>query len=279
MNGEVGYLNLVRDILENGELNDQERTGVGTLSLFGGQLRFNLHKDGFPLLTTKRVFWKGVKEELLWMIAGKTNAKELAEKDVHIWDANASREFLDKRGLQHYEEGELGPVYGYQWRGFGGSSFDQLESCVKQIKEDPQSRRMLVSAWNPMDIPKMALPPCHVMFQFHVSKDRRLSCHMYQRSADMGLGVPFNIASYALLTHLVANICKMDVGDLIISFGNVHIYRNHIAAMRTLLQREPRPLPTLRLEKQFTSLEDLSSEFIHLDNYNPHPPLSMTMAL
>lgn len=231
---ELQYLNLVRDILENGVARN-DRTGVGTLSKFGAQMRFNLRDGRFPLLTTKRVFWRGVAEELLWFISGSTNARELQAKGIHIWDGNASREFLDRQGLTHREEGDLGPVYGFQWRHFGatyvdmhtdyrGQGVDQLAACIELIKKDPNNRRIVMSAWNPSDLKLMALPPCHMFCQFYVANGE-LSCQvtflpllssqapqMYQRSADMGLGVPFNIASYSLLTRLVAQVCDLQPG-------------------------------------------------------------------
>eukprot|EP00249_Psilotum_nudum_P025122 c29381_g1_i3 orf=794-1816(+) len=212
---EYQYLNLIRDIIDNG-VEKGDRTGTGTFSKFGCQMRFNLRKN-FPLLTTKRVFWRGVVEELLWFISGSTNAKVLQEKDIHIWDGNATREYLDRIGLTDREEGDLGPVYGFQWRHFGakytnmhadytGQGFDQLMDVIKKIRFNPEDRRIILSAWNPADLQLMALPPCHMFAQFFVANGE-LSCQMYQRSCDMGLGVPFNIASYALLTCILAHVC------------------------------------------------------------------------
>lgn len=213
---ELQYLSLIKEVLSSGNSRD-DRTGTGTISKFGGMMRFDL-KNSFPLITTKDVFWRGVVEELLWFIRGDTNAKNLSEKGVKIWDGNGSRSFLDTLGLQHRQEGDLGPVYGFQWRHFGAKyenmfsdyqnkGIDQIKDLISRIKKDPYSRRLILSAWNPVDLSIMALPPCHVMAQFYV-EEGRLSCGMYQRSADIGLGVPFNIASYALLTAILAEVLK-----------------------------------------------------------------------
>merc|ERR1719361_2901407 len=233
---EYGYLTAIREIIEKG-VSMEDRTGVGTLSTFGMQMRFDLRKT-FPLLTTKRTFWRGVVEELLWFIKGDTNAKHLSEKGVKIWDGNSSREFLDGRGLGHREEGDLGPVYGFQWRHFGaeygdmhadytGKGVDQLANVIDLIKNNPNSRRIVMTAWNPKDQPLMALPPCHMFCQFYVANGE-LSCQMYQRSADMGLGVPFNIASYSLLTRMVAQVCGLKAGDFVHVIGDCHVYMNHV---------------------------------------------------
>eukprot|EP00747_Dinoflagellata_sp_TGD_P013307 gnl/TRDRNA2_/TRDRNA2_122432_c0_seq3.p1 gnl/TRDRNA2_/TRDRNA2_122432_c0~~gnl/TRDRNA2_/TRDRNA2_122432_c0_seq3.p1 ORF type:complete len:576 (-),score=87.34 gnl/TRDRNA2_/TRDRNA2_122432_c0_seq3:377-2104(-) len=247
---EQQYLEMVRDIIENGEAMG-DRTGTGTRSLFGTMMRFDL-RNSFPLLTTKRVFWRGVMEELLWFIKGDTNAQHLSDKGVKIWDANGCREFLDKRGLSHREEMDLGPVYGFQWRHFGaeykdmhtnytGQGIDQLAECIHTIKNNPTDRRIIMSAWNPADLSKMALPPCHMFCQFYVNTEKgELSALMYQRSADMGLGVPFNIASYALLTCMVAQVCGLKPGDFVHTLGNAHVYSNHIEPLKTQLQRTPR---------------------------------------
>lgn len=218
---EYQYLDHIRLILEKGIKRD-DRTGVGTYSIFGAQMRYSLRDNVFPLLTTKRVFWRGVVEELLWFIRGSTNAFELSEKNVHIWDANSTRDFLDSVGLGHYEVGDLGPVYGFQWRHFGAEyrgmhanynnkGIDQLAEVIRTIKNRPNDRRIIMCAWNPTDLPKMALPPCHCLAQFFVANGE-LSCLLYQRSADMGLGVPFNIASYALLTYMIAHVTGLKVG-------------------------------------------------------------------
>ncbi|HSG62880.1 MAG TPA: thymidylate synthase, partial [Pseudomonadales bacterium] len=229
---EQQYLQLIKHIIDHGTPCD-DRTGTWTLSVFGAQMRFSLRGGVLPLLTTKRVFWRGVVEELLWFIKGCTDAKELASKGVHIWDANGSREFLDKLGYLQREEGDLGPVYGFQWRHFGaeyvdhktnyhGKGLDQLVQCIASIKTNPNDRRIIMTAWNPCDLAKVALPPCHTMCQFYVAKGE-LSCQMYQRSADMGLGVPFNIASYALLTHLMAHVCGLEAGDFVHTIGDAHV--------------------------------------------------------
>lgn len=217
---EYQYLDHIRNILERG-IKRGDRTGVGTYGIFGAQMRYSLRNDIFPLLTTKRVFWRGVVEELLWFIRGSTNAIELSNKNVHIWDANSTREFLDSVGLSHHEAGDLGPVYGFQWRHFGAKyagmhadytnkGIDQLAQVIHTIKTKPTDRRIIMCAWNPIDIPEMALPPCHCLVQFFVANDE-LSCLLYQRSADMGLGVPFNIASYALLTYMMAHVTGLKV--------------------------------------------------------------------
>lgn len=219
-----------------------DRTGVGTVSIFGAQMRFDLRNDIFPLLTTKRVFWRAVLEELLWFIKGSTNAKELQDKNVHIWDGNSTREFLDKNGFHDREEGDLGPVYGFQWRHFGaeyktchddytGKGIDQLNEIIERIRNNPNDRRIIMSAWNVTDIPKMALPPCHCFVQFYVA-DGELSCQLYQRSADMGLGVPFNIASYALLTYMIAHVTGLKPGDFIHTLGDAHVYLTHIEPLK-----------------------------------------------
>ncbi|XP_010530821.1 PREDICTED: bifunctional dihydrofolate reductase-thymidylate synthase 1-like isoform X2 [Tarenaya hassleriana] len=248
---EFLYLNLVQDIISTGNLKD-DRTGTGTLSKFGCQMRFNLRRN-FPLLTTKRVFWRGVVEELLWFISGSTNAKVLQEKGIHIWDGNASRDYLDSTGLTEREEGDLGPIYGFQWRHFGarytnmhadytGQGFDQLLDVIDKIKNKPNDRRIILSAWNPSDLKLMALPPCHMFAQFYVANGE-LSCQMYQRSADMGLGVPFNIASYSLLTCIIAHACELVPGDFIHVIGDSHVYQTHVRPLQEQLQNPPKPFP------------------------------------
>lgn len=212
------------------------------MSVFGGQMRFNLRENIFPLLTTKKVFFRSIAEELLWFIQGSTDAKVLQAKNVHIWDGNSTREFLDKQGLTHREEGDLGPVYGFQWRHFGaeyktchdnytGQGVDQLQDVIDRIQKNPSDRRIIMCAWNPVDIPRMALPPCHCLVQFYVANGE-LSCQLYQRSADMGLGVPFNIASYALLTHMIAHITGLKTGDFVHTLGDAHVYLNHIGPLQ-----------------------------------------------
>lgn len=284
---EYQYLKAIQDIIEKG-VAMEDRTGVGTLSTFGMQMRFDLRKT-FPLLTTKRTFWRGVVEELLWFVRGDTNAKHLSEKGVKIWDANGSREFLDKRGLPHREEGDLGPVYGFQWRHFGaeyvdmhtdytGQGVDQLAECVRKIKEDPTDRRILLSAWNPADLSLMALPPCHMFCQFYVANGE-LSCLMYQRSCDMGLGVPFNIASYSLLTYMVAQVCGLKPGDFVHTLGNAHVYKNHVEPLKTQLTRTPRPFPVLRLNPDIKDIDSFKASDFELFGYNPHGKIAMDMAV
>jgi len=284
---EYGYLNMIREIMDEGVATG-DRTGVGTLSVFGRTMRFDLKKS-FPLLTTKRVFWRGVAEELLWFIRGDTNAKHLSEKGIKIWDGNGSREFLDKRGLGHREEGDLGPVYGFQWRHFGakyvdmhtdysGQGVDQLAECIRKIKEDPTDRRILLSAWNPADLSLMALPPCHMFCQFYVANGE-LSCLMYQRSCDVGLGVPFNIASYSLLTCMMAQVCGLKPGEFVHNMGNTHIYQNHVEPLKTQLERTPRPFPVLRINPDVKDIDGFQLSDFELVGYNPHGKIAMDMAV
>ena len=285
---EHQYLNLVSDIIQNGAKRI-DRTKIGTLSIFGAQMRFSLRENTFPLLTTKRVPWRAVAQELLWFIRGCTNAKELSKKKVYIWDGNASREFLDQNGLSHREVGDLGPIYGFQWRHFGakyidmhtdytGQGIDQLQICINTIKTNPNDRRIIMSAWNPSDLSMMALPPCHMFCQFYVSNGE-LSCHMYQRSADMGLGVPFNIASYALLTHMIANVCNLKAGDFIHSIGDAHVYLSHIETLKTQLSRTPKQFPRIHLTPNITNIDNFTMNDIHIIGYDPHDALPMTMAI
>ena len=248
------YLNLLRYVMDKGVLRT-DRTNTGTRSVFGTQMRFSLANGVIPLLTTKKVFWRGVVEELLWFIHGCTDGRVLKEKKIHIWDGNGSREFLDKVGLTDYEEDDLGPIYGFQWRHFGaeyshrdadysGQGVDQLQEVIHLLRTDPYNRRIMLSAWNPCALRKMALPPCHVLSQFYV-QNGRLSCQMYQRSADMGLGVPFNIASYSLLTILLAHIVGLQPGEFVHVIGDTHVYINHEDALREQIEREPRAFPTV----------------------------------
>jgi thymidylate synthase len=288
---EYKYLKLVKKILKNG-ITKKDRTGVGTLSIFGEQLKFNLRNNIIPLLTTKRVFWRGVVEELLWFISGDTSAKTLNNKGIFIWNSNATREFLNKVGLNHYKENDLGPIYGFQWRHFGATyvdcitnynkslnqGFDQLQYVINLIKTNPNSRRIIMSAWNPPDLKKVALPPCHILVQFYVANNE-LSCKLYQRSADVGLGVPFNIASYALLTRLIAQVCGLNVGDFIYSLGDSHIYLNHIDALQTQLKRKPRNFPTLTIDPTIKDINKFKYEHFKIHNYNPHPSIKMQMAI
>lgn len=287
MHQEQGYLDLVRDVLENGEPRD-DRTGVGTIAKFGASLRFDLRNE-FPLLTTKKVFWKGVVEELLWMISGSTNANVLSAKGVKIWDANGSRGYLDKIGLTHREVGDLGPVYGYQFRHFGakyidmhadyaGQGVDQLQKLIDTIRTNPTDRRMILSAWNPADLPGMALPACHMFAQFYVNNNKELNCQMYQRSCDLGLGIPFNIASYSLLTYMIAHITGLKPGEFIHIMGDTHIYKNHVEPLKIQISREPLPLPRLNITRPITNIDDFTFEDFELVGYQSHPPIVMEMA-
>ncbi|KAF4660407.1 hypothetical protein FOL47_007170 [Perkinsus chesapeaki] len=285
---EYEYLRLIEDIIENGEESDN-RTGVGTRTIFSCHMRFSLRDGVFPLLTTKRVFWRGVLEELLWFIKGDTNAKHLSDRGVKIWDLNGTREFLDGRGLSHREEGDLGPVYGFQWRHFGAEyvdmhtdysdGVDQLAQVIKQLKENPTDRRIIMSAWNPQALPLMALPPCHVMCHFYVNAKRELSCAMYQRSADMGLGVPFNIASYSLLTYMLAQVCDLKPGEFCHHLGNTHVYENHIEPLREQLKRTPKPFPLLKINPDIKCIDDFKASDFELVGYNPWGKIPMQMAV
>ncbi|XP_055525661.1 thymidylate synthase [Wyeomyia smithii] len=285
---EKQYLDLIRKVLNYGKRRI-DRTGVGTLSCFGAQMRFNLRNNTMPLLTTKRVFFRGVAEELLWFIKGSTNAKELQEKNIHIWDGNSTRDFLDSAGFTDREEGDLGPVYGFQWRHFGakykschddysGQGVDQLADVIRRIQTNPSDRRIIISAWNPIDIPQMALPPCHCLAQFYVA-DGELSCQLYQRSADVGLGVPFNIASYALLTHMIAHITGLLPGDFIHTTGDTHVYLNHVQALEQQLDRAVMPFPTIHFQRTVKSIENFRFEDFELRGYNPQPSIKMEMAV
>ena len=261
------YLHLVRDILEHGTPKS-DRTGTGTLSLFGRQLRFELGA-GFPLVTTKKLHLRSIIVELLWFLRGETNVRYLNENKVTIWDewANAN--------------GELGPIYGYQWRSWpspNGQHIDQISQVIEQIKTNPDSRRHIVSAWNVADIDRMALAPCHALFQFYVA-NVKLFCQLYQRSADVFLGVPFNIASYALLTMMVAQVCNLVPGDFVHTFGDVHLYSNHLDQAREQLTRDPRPLPTMMLNPSVTSIFDFQLSDFTLENYDPHPSIKAPIAV
>lgn len=261
------YLDLLRHIKENGT-EKTDRTGVGTKSVFGYQMRFDLSK-GFPLLTTKKVFLKGIIYELLWFLNGDTNIKYLTDNGIHIWDQWAD------------ENGDLGTVYGKQWRSWettDGRTVDQISDLVDLIKNHPDSRRMLVCAWNPGEIDKMALPPCHCLFQFYVANGK-LSCQLYQRSADVFLGVPFNIASYALLTMMLAQVCGLEPGEFIHTFGDVHIYKNHYEQVDLQLSREPRPLPKMIINPDVKSIFDFKYEDFTLENYDPYPAIKAPVAV
>lgn len=300
------YLDLMRHVLENGT-DRTDRTGVGRRCIFGHQMRFDL-REGFPLLTTKKVFTKGIFHELLWFIRGETNIRYLVQNDVHIWDEWPFQNYLKANKLEEkspmyspeWEEqkkmfvgkikedevfanqwGNLGPVYGYQWRhwqGADGSQHDQLKNVLEQLKKNPYSTRHIVCAWNVADVSKMALPPCHCLFQFYVANGE-LSCQLYQRSADIFLGVPFNIASYALLTHMMAHVLGLKVGDFVHTTGDTHLYLNHLEQAKEQLSREPRPLPQIKLNSNVKDLFDFAYEDIEILNYDPHPAIKAPIAV
>ncbi|KAK7061336.1 thymidylate synthase/dCMP hydroxymethylase domain-containing protein [Favolaschia claudopus] len=296
---EQQYLDLIRRVLDTGAPRP-DRTGTGTLSLFAPpSLRFSLADSTLPLLTTKRTFLRGIIEELLWFVRGATDSTLLAAKGVKIWDGNGSAAFLQSRGLGHRREGDLGPVYGFQWRHFGakyvdcdkdyaGEGVDQLKECIRKIKSDPTDRRIILSAWNPADIPHMALPPCHMMCQFYVhlppasspAEKPKLSCLMFQRSADLGLGIPFNIASYALLTHMIAQVTGTVAHELIIQLGDAHVYRDHVDALEIQLTRTPKPFPKLRWARE--NIDDIEAfeyaDFV-VEGYECHPSIPMKMSV
>jgi len=269
---ENHYLDLLRSVLEGGEKRS-DRTGTGTLSLFGSQCRYDLAKS-FPLLTTKKIHLRSILHELLWFLKGDTNIRYLHENKVSIWD-----EWADA-------DGNLGPVYGYQWRHWGkdprdpsSKGIDQIEMLIKGLMKNPNSRRHIISAWNVSDIPEMKLPPCHALAQFYVHGDRRLSCQLYQRSADVFLGVPFNIASYALLTLMLAQVCDLKAGEFIHTFGDVHLYLNHIEQAKEQLSRTPRDFPQMKLNPKVRSLYDFKFEDFSLENYDPHPAIKAPIAV
>src|SRR5688572_26946097 len=261
------YLDLMRRIIDEGTPKS-DRTGTGTRSIFGHQMRFNL-AEGFPLVTTKKLHLKSILYELLWFLRGETNVRYLKEHGVSIWN-----EWADI-------EGELGPVYGYQWRswtGRDGETIDQIKNVVEQIRTNPDSRRLIVSAWNVSDVPRMALPPCHLLFQFYVA-DGRLSCQMYQRSADLFLGVPFNIASYALLTLMVAQVTNLKPGEFVLTLGDAHLYLNHLEQAKRQIERTPRPFPRMRLNPAVKELLDFRYEDFTLEAYDPHPAIKAPIAV
>ncbi|MEM9828990.1 MAG: thymidylate synthase [Bacteroidota bacterium] len=261
------YLDLMRHILDHG-VKKEDRTGTGTLSVFGHQMRFDL-QEGFPVTTTKKLHLRSIIHELLWFLQGDTNIRYLKENKVRIWD-----EWAD-------ENGDLGPVYGHQWRSWptpNGRSIDQIKQILHQIKNTPDSRRIIVSAWNVADVEKMALPPCHALFQFYVAEGK-LSCQLYQRSADVFLGVPFNIASYALLTMMVAQVCDLEPGEFIHTFGDAHLYTNHLEQAGLQLSRNPRPLPTMKINPEIKDLFSFRYEDFELIDYDPHPHIKAEVAV
>ena len=258
------YLDMLRYVLENG-VDKMDRTGVGTRSVFGQQMRFDLSK-GFPLMTTKKMHLKSIIHELLWFIKGDTNVKYLQDNGVRIWN-----EWAD-------ENGDLGPIYGSQWRNWNGEGIDQLAQVVDKLKNNPNDRRMIVSAWNVSKIPEMPLPPCHMMFQFYVANGK-LSCMLYQRSCDMFLGVPFNIASYALLTMMLAQVCDLEPGEFVHTLGDTHIYHNHFEQVKEQLRREPLPLPTMKLNPQVKDINDFKYEDFTLENYECYGAIKAQVAV
>ena len=277
------YLDLLRKVLDDG-VQREDRTGTGTRSLFGYQMRVDL-REGFPLVTTKKVHVKSIIQELLWFVHGETHVSHLQEVGVSIWDEWATAEQTARFGRK---EGDLGPVYGHQWRNFGATEredgsyerdgFDQLRHVLDQIRDNPNSRRLIISGWNPSEAERVALPPCHTLFQFYVS-DGRLSCQLYQRSADVFLGVPFNIASYALLTMMIASVSGLEPGDFVHTFGDVHLYSNHVDQARLQLSRQPRPLPTMQIDPSVDNLFDFRHQHFQLKDYLPHARIKAPVAV
>jgi thymidylate synthase len=285
---ENQYLNLIDDILSEGT-KEEGRNGT-TFAVVGAAMHFSLNNRCIPFLTTKRLAWKTCLKELLWFIRGQTDNRLLQAQNVHIWDGNASREFLDSRGLVHRAEGDLGPIYGFQWRNFGGDyedsdndnskkGVDQLQAVIDALKDPEQrtSRRLIISAWNPCQLDEMALPPCHVLMQFHVTDGTRLSCSLYQRSGDVGLGVPFNIASYSMLTHLLAHHCGLDAHEFVYYLGNAHIYDDHAEALKTQLSREPHEFPRIAIRALHEDINDYVLDDFEVQGYQCHDAIPMTM--
>jgi len=293
-NQELEYLNLLENIIYNGSIRD-DRTGIGTYSLFGTQLRFSLENDVVPMLTTKKMFTKGVIEELLFFLRGETDTKKLEAKGVNIWKGNTSREFLDKRGLSYLPEGDMGLGYGWQWRNFGGEietsyhttrhfvnpGIDQVSEIINTLKTNPNDRRMIISAWNPLQLKDTALPPCHIMVQFYVDNSK-LSAQFYMRSVDTFLGLPFNILSYAILTRIIAKAVGMECKELIFVGGDTHVYKNHLDQVKLQVNREPYEFPKMIINKDLSTIEDiekLSLEDFEIFNYNHHPAIIAPMAI
>ena len=297
---EQGYLELLQDVLDHGHFKPVERTGVGTWSMFGKSLRFDLRDSRLPMLTTKKMFFKGIAKELLWFLKGDcTTTDTLVKDNVRIWDLNSTRDYLDSRGLHDYTEGELGPIYGYQWRHWGKpyreqqdepphntQGIDQIQTIIDTIRTNPNDRRMILSAWNVSDLDRMALPPCHVFAQFYVKEkdDKKyLSCAMYQRSADLFLGVPFNVTSYALLTHMLAHVTDCVADELVMFFGDAHVYANHIEPVKTQLARKDRcfEAPTLRIRSaaETKDIDQIQYTDLVLENYQSHDAIQAPMAV
>ena len=285
--GETGYLNLINKILENGE-NRETRNAI-TKSIFGEKLEFDI-SNSIPFITTKKLAWKTVIKELLWFLSGSTDNKKLQEQNVKIWNGNATREYMDKIGFLNREENDLGPIYGHQWRHFNAEyknkntdytnqGIDQIKQVLNLLKNDPMSRRILISAWNPSQLSEMNLPPCHMMAQFYVSADKKLSCQMYQRSADVGLGLPFNIASYAVLTYILAKLSNLIPNKLIIVLGDAHIYNSHIESLKEQIKRKPFTFPKLIInpDKNFEKVEDFNIEDFIIEEYSYYEGIVMDM--
>ena len=285
---ENQYLNLISDIIEHGSI-DEGRNG-NTKAVFGSAMYFSLENGSIPILTTKRVAYKTCLKELLWFIKGDTNNKHLKDEKVHIWDANGSREFLDNRGLTDRKEDDMGPIYGFQWRHFNApytdcdadytnKGYDQLQNIIDILKcpEARMSRRLVMSAWNPLQLEEMALPPCHIVAQFNVTDNNKLHCALYQRSGDVGLGVPFNIASYSYLTHLLAKHCGLEAADFSYFIGNTHIYDDHIDILKTQVERIPKTFPTIEITKIYSNINDYKLEDFNITNYEYYPKLTMVM--
>ena len=285
---ERQYLGLIKKILKKGIL--EKRRNGKVYNLIGATMRFSLNNQTLPLLTTKKVRWEGCLKELFWFIHGKTNNNKLIQDNVNIWSGNASREFLDSQGLYSLAENDLGPIYGHQWRHFNapykncttdytGKGIDQLQNIVDALKDDTQktSRRLILSAWNPLQITEMALPPCHVLAQFHVTEERYLTCSLYQRSGDVGLGIPYNIASYSFLTHLLAYHCNLIPKEFIHFIGNAHIYDDHVLALKKQIERKPKKFPKVEILKKHENINDYVFEDFRVYGYNYHPTIKMKM--
>lgn len=283
---EQNYLNLLKEIIDIGD-KQMDRTGVGTLSIFGGKLKFSLENNTLPLITTKKMFFRGIVEELLFFIRGETNTKLLEEKGVNIWKGNTSREFLDSRGLTNLPEGHMGKGYGFQWRNFNGdylvnNGVDQLKNAINTIKNNPYDRRIIISAWNPFQLNEAALPPCHTSVQFYVNSKKELSSQFTMRSSDAYLGVVYNFCSYALLTHIIAKVCNLKPKEVIFIGGNIHVYMNHLEQVKEQISRVPYNFPKISINKELNSLEDIESlkfEDFKLENYKYYPAIKANMAI